>query len=66
MRYMDIYTSPQNLQAKPKYDAEEINLAVVADRQVKMDGAINVLSSAVQLSPDIIRQQVGQTVAQNL
>jgi len=38
-----------NLQAKPEYGPEEINLAVVVDRQVKMDGAINMLSSAVQI-----------------
>ena len=55
-----------NLQAMPKYGPEEINLAVVADRQVKMDGAINELSSAVKKNSDTICQQVGQSIAQDL
>ena len=37
-----------DLQAMPKYGPEEINLAVVVDRQVKLDAAISNLSATVQ------------------
>lgn len=55
-----------NLQIMPSYGPEEINLAVVADRQVKMDGAIKLLTSTVQMNSDSLRQQVGQSIAQDL
>jgi hypothetical protein len=37
-----------NLQSMPKYGPEEINLAVVVDRQVKMDVAIANISTSVE------------------
>ena len=55
-----------NLQIMPSYGPEEINLAVVADRQAKMDGAIKLLTSTVQTNSDSLRQQAGQSIAQDL
>lgn len=63
-----------NLQAMPKYGPEEINLAVVVDRQVRLDAAITDLSATVQTmasspgsadSPVAVQQAI-QSVARDL
>jgi hypothetical protein len=55
-----------NLQAMPSYGPEEINLAVVADRQVKMDAAIKNISSSMHMNSLTITQQVSQSVVQDI
>lgn len=63
-----------NLSVMPKYGPEEINLAVVVDRQVRMDKAITSLSVSVDKlascpahsdSPSVVQQAV-QAVASDL
>jgi hypothetical protein len=63
-----------DLQAMPKCGPEEINLAVVVDRQVRLDAAISNLSTTVQTmasspastdSPVVVQQAV-QSVARDL
>jgi hypothetical protein len=72
---MDYLFVASNLQMMPKYGPEEINLAVVVDRQVQMDVAIANLSTSVEKlsrnslpsdSSFVVQQSVANDIQQQL
>jgi hypothetical protein len=72
---MDYLFVASNLQTMPKYGPEEINLAVVVDRQVQMDVAIANLSSSVEKlsrnsppadSSSVAQQSIANDIQQQL